>query len=205
MSTVPHWTGSTRLQLKGVRFFGLEIELWRIGDSAMAPKFNVVSHPNSWTKTIDQIVHRELTPSKQLYFSYWTVLRDLLKESNVVINPVEPSPQHWMGFAIGASEFRLDAAASVRDKWICVSLTLKGPNAKPHFYLLKKDKVDIEEEIGDELEWEEKQGQKQSYISLSLSETDPEDRQDWNMQHQWLCDKLEIFHRVFSPRVKALD
>ena len=29
-----------------ITFFGLEIELWRIGDSLMAPKFNVVSKPN---------------------------------------------------------------------------------------------------------------------------------------------------------------
>ena len=35
---------------EGFSFFGLEIELWRIGDSPMAPKFNVVSHPNDWTE-----------------------------------------------------------------------------------------------------------------------------------------------------------
>ena len=32
------------------RFFGLEIELWRIGDSVPAPKFNVVARPNDWTR-----------------------------------------------------------------------------------------------------------------------------------------------------------
>lgn len=36
----------------GFNFFGLEVELWRIGDSALAPKFNVVSQPNDWTKTV---------------------------------------------------------------------------------------------------------------------------------------------------------
>src|ERR1017187_4187913 len=33
-------------------FFGLEIEVWRIGDSPMAPKFNIVSKPNDWAKTV---------------------------------------------------------------------------------------------------------------------------------------------------------
>ena len=28
-----------------INLFGLEIELWQIGDSAIAPKFNVVCHP----------------------------------------------------------------------------------------------------------------------------------------------------------------
>ena len=34
------------------RFFGLEIELWRIGDSVAAPKFNVVAKPNEWTRFV---------------------------------------------------------------------------------------------------------------------------------------------------------
>ena len=187
-------------------FFGLEIELWRIGTSRMAPKFNVVSHPNDWTQTVSRISpNKELTSTNQLYLEYWTGLREILEKRNGVIRPVKPLPQNWLGFGVGRSRFLLEATINNREKWICVDLTLRGSSAKPHFHLLEKEKADIEEEIGAELEWEKKPGQKQSYISLSLYETDPEDRQDWNMQHQWLCDKLEIFHRVFSLRVKALD
>ncbi len=34
-----------------IDFFGLEIELWRIGSSPIAPKFNVVSKPNAHPAT----------------------------------------------------------------------------------------------------------------------------------------------------------
>ena len=186
-------------------FFGLEIELWRIGDSPMAPKFNVVSHPNEWTKTVSRISRAELTPIQELYLEYWTGLRDLLEQRNGVIRPREPRPGNWLGFGIGHSKFRLAASASVRSKWISVSLILRGPDAKPHFHLLAGDKVDIEEEIGAELEWDEKDNLKRSEINLSRYEIDLEDRSDWNGQHQWLCDKLETFHKVFSPRVQRLD
>ena len=186
-------------------FFGLEIELWRIGDSAMAPKFNVVSHPNDWTKTVSRISRAELTRTDRLYLEYWTVLRGLLDEHKGVIKPVEPLPRYWMSFAVGQSNFWLSASASVKGKWICVSLTLAGKDAKHHFYLLEQDKVDIEGKIGAKLEWEERSGRKQSYVSLSQEDTDLEDRQDWDTQHQWLCKQLEAFHRVFSPRIKALD
>ena len=186
-------------------FFGLEIELWRIGVSPMAPKFNVVSHPNDWTKTVSRISRNELTSVQQLYLEYWTTLRELLEERNGVIKPVKPLPRYWMSFAVGRSNFWLSASASVKGQWVCVSLTLAGKDGRDHFYLLERDKANIEEEIGAELEWEEKYGQKQSYISLSLDETDLENRQDWNRQHQWLCEQLEIFHSVFSPWVKELD
>lgn len=33
-------------------FFALEIELWRIGESPPAPKFNVVSRPNKWQRGV---------------------------------------------------------------------------------------------------------------------------------------------------------
>ena len=145
---------------EAVSFFGLEIELWRIGDSPMAPKFNMVSHPNDWTKTVSRISPiEELTSTNQLYLEYWTGLRDLLEQRNGVIKPVKPLPRNWTGFGIGRSKFRLDASASMRGEWICVSLTLRAPNAKPHFNLLKQDRIGIETAIGAELEWEEKPGQ----------------------------------------------
>ena len=191
---------------EGVSFFGLEIELWRIGDSPMAPKFNVVSHPNNWQKTVSRISPaKELTPTQELYLEYWTALRDFLEERRSLIKPAEPPAKYWMPFAIGRSKFRLSASVSVKG-WICVSLTLAGEDAKDHFYFLEQDKANIEKEVGAELEWGGKYKQKWSYISLSSQdEIDIEDRSDWDSQHQWLCDQLEIFHKVFSQRVKELD
>ena len=186
-------------------FFGLEIELWRIGDSPMAPKFNVVSHPNDWTKTVSRISRNELTSVQQLHLEYWTTLREILEERNGVIMPVNPLPRYWMPFAVGRSNFSLSASTSVKGQWVCVSLTLTGKDGKDHFYLLERDKAGIEEEVGAELKWGGKYVQKQSYISFYQRGVDLEDRQDWNKQHRWLCEQLETFYRVFSPRVEALD
>ena len=37
---------------ENIGFFLIEIELWRIGDSLPAPRFNVVERPNEWAKTV---------------------------------------------------------------------------------------------------------------------------------------------------------
>lgn len=150
-------------------FFGLEIELWRIGDSPMAPKFNVVSHPSNWTKTVSRISRNELTSStNQLYLEYWKAFRDLLKERNGVINPVKLSALNYQYFKVGRTHFSLLATINKNDKWIRVNLTLTGLDAKEHFYHLQRDKADIEKAIGAELDWEEKCGKKRSYIGLSV-------------------------------------
>lgn len=39
-------------------FFGLEMELWQIGSSPVAPKFNIVSSPNDWTRTVQNSASR---------------------------------------------------------------------------------------------------------------------------------------------------
>ncbi len=43
-----------------IRFFGAELELWRIADSPYAPKFNLVSKPNDWQK---QLTNRRQRPA----------------------------------------------------------------------------------------------------------------------------------------------
>jgi hypothetical protein len=37
--------------------FGVQVELWRIGDSALAPRFHVVAKPNDWEKRVKAQVH----------------------------------------------------------------------------------------------------------------------------------------------------
>lgn len=41
-----------RISSEEFLFFGVQIELWRIGDSPMAPRFNLVVKPNEWAKQV---------------------------------------------------------------------------------------------------------------------------------------------------------
>ena len=107
-----------------------------------------------------------------------------------------------MGFAVGRSGFGIHTKASKMEKYVCIGLTVKGTRGRSHFERLRQNKIEIESEIGAELEWQENPSE--NFIRLYRRDTNPEDRQDWNRQHQWLYEKLEIFYSVFVPRVKAL-
>ena len=58
-------------------FFGLEIELWCIGDSPPAPKFNVVSKPNDWTREVKTRSASVTAPSdtKKTQYQFWTAFK----------------------------------------------------------------------------------------------------------------------------------
>lgn len=185
-------------------FFGLEIELWRIGASAIAPKFNIVSKPNDWSRTIRRLPPG-LTETKQLQLEYWTQFRDFLAGRNSPVRPTKPFPQHWMNFAIGRSGCLLFATVNTRELRIGCGLAITDrANAKAYYRLLEVEKSRIEEEAGTPLEWRELPEKVQSYVELFRQGVNPADREQWSDQHAWLAEKLEMFHRVFGSRVKML-
>jgi hypothetical protein len=191
-----------------VSFFGLEIELWRIGESPIAPKFNVVSKPNDWTKggagggTGGAVV---VTETKQLQQEYWRALRELLAERKSPLKPQKAHPQHWLTVSIGRSNFNLAALVNTTEGRIGVEMYMGGPNAKKHFKALEAQRAEIEAAIGSPLDWRELPAKEASRILLLRPNASIKDKTAWPSQHAWLADTLEKFSSVFKPRVLALS
>lgn len=188
-----------------VNFFGLEVELWQIGNSEIAPRFNIVSQPNEWTKIVGRRGGDDLTELQQEQIAYWKGFANYLEESGSDIKTRSPRASHAMRLAIGRSGFRLEAFRNSRDKRIGVILVISGEDAKAHFKLLEEEKADIEARIGDPLEWMEKPGRIRSQIALRWHGEDPTDRERWPEQYEWLKENLELFYQVFAPQIKELD
>lgn len=192
---------------ESINFFGLEIELWRIGTSPVAPKFNIVSNPNDWTKTITasrRQLEEEITPTKELQMTYWQALVDYMEEHNSSISVRKPRPQHWMNFAVGRSGFRLTAYANTRERRIGLQLVIHRGEIKIFYRQLLAERAVIEQTIGQPLEWRELPDRKQSDVTLDNTQFDPTNRTQWPQQHAWFMEKLELFYKVFSPRIKVL-
>lgn len=193
-----------------INFFGLEVELWRIGDSPIAPKFNVVSQPNEWTRTVQSAAGRgELSQKRQTQLQFWIAFKEFMEKSSK-IRCQKPYPQHWMNHSIGRSGFHLasiastwDSASNSANPEMRVELVLDGKNSKEHFAALEKERKEIESQIGFPLIWHnpEEKNMCRIYVRTNGNFLDPA---RWPELHQWLKDKLETFNNVFGPRVKAL-
>lgn len=193
-----------------VRFFGLEVELWRIGNSPAAPKFNIVAKPNNWSRAVAKAAHAiDETDLSELRISqreYWAALNKLLDEmGGPVAGNRKPQPQGWKVFPIGRKHFHLTAVASRPNRQIRVELHISGDSAKLLFERLKQDQRSIERQLGYALEWEELSEQKDSRISIYMNDIDPADPSGWPDQHRWLAERLNDLHRVFAPRLRAVD
>jgi hypothetical protein len=190
-------------------FFGLEIELWRIGDSPVAPKFNVVCKPNDWSNAVrgraDDIDRGGGSVTAQTYLEYWTAFRAYLQESGSFIRSQKPWPQFWADHAIGRSWFNATALASISEKNVAAAIIMRGRSAKQYYRALLAHKEALEREVGEPLSWEERPEGVESRVSIYLRNADPADRADWPRQHAWLREKLEKLHRAFAPRIKNLN
>ncbi|MGI9488971.1 MAG: DUF4268 domain-containing protein [Geminicoccaceae bacterium] len=192
------------------RFFGLELELWRIGDSPAAPKFNIVSKPNDWSRSVAQAVRAidetELSETRATQQAYWSTFQHVLNETaGPVLGNRKPWPRSWIAYPIGRSVFNLNAAMTRSKNRIRAELYIRGDDAKAFFHLLQEQKEAIESEYGYPLEWEELPARQDSRIAVYMNSADPEDEKDWSRQHDWLATKLNDLHRVFADRVRALD
>jgi hypothetical protein len=192
------------------RFFGLEVELWRIGDSPAAPKFNIVSKPNDWSQSVAQaaqaIDDTELSETRVTQRAYWGALNAVLSAAGgPVAGNRKAQPQGWMPFPIGRSGFWL-AAVMIRPKnQVRSELYISGDQAKGYLASLKAQREQIERQLGYPLEWEELPSRRDCRIAFYLNEIDPENEADWPRQHEWLAKHLNDLHRVLAPRVKALE
>lgn len=192
------------------RFFGLEVELWRIGDSPAAPKFNIISQPNDWSRSVAQaaraIDETELSEIRVMQRAYWTALHEVLdKTAGPVSGHKIPQPQSWMAYPIGRSGFHLGAVMIRPKRQIRSELYISGDTAKAFFHLLQDQKEAIEQELGYPLEWEELPARRDCRVSAYLNDVDPENEQDWPRQHEWLAARLNEMHKGFANRVRMLD
>lgn len=198
-----------RITDENFRFFGLEVELWRIGDSAAAPKFNVVSKPNDWSKAIAKaasaIDDRELSELRLMQREYWDEFhRELERQGGVVSGNRTPQPQNWMNYPIGRTGFALGTIVQFWEKFVRAELYITGPMAKDHFAELQKHQAEVEAELGYPLNWDPLPTGQDTRISVSLEQTDAQDRTEWPRQHQWLARKLNELHGVFATRIRTL-
>lgn len=188
-----------RITNEHFNFFALEIEVWRVGNSLPAPKFNIISQPNEWVKPVPA-----LTGMGILQQEYWGALRDLLQQRNSIIKPRSPQPQNWTDFAIGHSYVAISAVCNSQDNSIRVGLTLAAPYGRNIIQQLISSKEQIEEEFGAALTWDYKPDRQQAYIMISKADCDIRDRNSWSEHHTWMVNMLEKFNRVFRERVRRL-
>lgn len=188
-------------------FFGIEIELLKIGESDIAPNFKLVSKPNDWSKDGSSYKPYNLQSSnsdRQIACKdYWQHTASMIKENKSFLKAQKPRAQHWYNVAVGKQGFKI--AGTVKTKANTIGAEIYISDNKQAFKDLESQKREIEAELGLELSWEYLEGKKASRIAIYREDANLYDESRWNEYAEWHVSIFERLHKVFSPRIKNLS
>ena len=181
-----------------VNLFLVKIELFKIGESAIAPHFEIVCQPNDWTKTIRTQTDSEITGMRLTDLRFWQGFNDYCLEYKTTFSLRKAQPHHWYSFAIGSSDCHISLTV-IKSGEIACSLWIN--DNKDFYNKLVSNKDDIEREIGYSLIWDYKEGSKASSVDVKCDFKVDLTSNDFSDGYKWLLTKAEDFKRVFKKYI----
>lgn len=198
-----------RLSDDWFRAFGVEIELWRIQDSPLAPRFSLVRHPPHWPPPSSDAAEMNADARRARCLDFWSRFAQYLAENEFPYGEVpKPRAQNWMPFALGRTGCHLSTVFSVPDVGnghcegeLRVELVLRYQDAVARFEILRGKRNELGSAVGEYLRWYRRDDMNMCRVYVRRGIDHADDRALWPEFFDWLHRRLLRFHEVFSPAV----
>ncbi|MDP6453684.1 MAG: DUF4268 domain-containing protein [SAR202 cluster bacterium] len=187
------------------RFFGVEVEVFKIAESAPAPHFKVIVSPNDWSKRIKASTNGDLSPRESKYKNYFQQLIDEMREVHHFTNAKIGQPANYYYFSGGHSDIKY-AASFVQGNKARVELNIDGEKEKNKqlFDRLKMIQSELETELEEEIAWERLEEARSSRVSVYRPGTIEDADKELDETRAWMVANLLNFKKVFAPRLPDL-
>jgi hypothetical protein len=179
---------------ENIGFFLIKIELWQIEGSNPAPKFEIIVSPNEWAKAIKIIPPNGITDTKLQQLEFWNKLKNYIRGNDTIIRLQTPRPQHWYTVSMGSSDGHVTLTVNSRENLIGCEVYIS--RNKELFNFLKKQKEEIEKEIGETAEWVD--AAVASRIRIKKAVSDAFNQAEADKYFAWLYEKAILFQKIFG-------
>lgn len=178
-------------------FFLIEIELWRIGNSEPAVKFNIVERPNDWAKSMKK--SSSLTQGGAQKLDFWQQFIEYNQANNGVYAKSRPTSDAWIGKSIKGIPATNVNLVLTKDNCRIEAYINSGNQEKNKsiFDTLTTQKDAIEQEYGSSLTWQRLDDKVtcRIYEDRPLSYIKEDDRQ---AIFQFFCDATNRMLKAFG-------
>lgn len=174
-----------------IGFYLLEIELWQIGGSKLAPKFNVVVRPNEWAKAIKPSA--DVSDTQILQIEFWQAFIDYASKTNFTRTFRLPSAhaQNWYNIGLGTSRCYICLEAKKLKQEATVGIYISDD--KPLYHTFEADKTVIESNMKCQLQWTEAKKAARFYAIKSI---DMNDTSTWQEIFRWFIDNCILLKKT---------
>ncbi|MCD6549129.1 DUF4268 domain-containing protein [Candidatus Micrarchaeota archaeon] len=176
-----------------VNFFLVKVEVWKIGNSEVAPKFTVVASPNNWSKLIKKSKVRQLGETSLKSYEFLKNLVKFLSKKAYFGKINDPSPRtpSYHYFSIGVSDAWARIVVNNNKKCLKLGIYIRGRKKFENVYH-ERDK--IHQVLGKDVEWEEYE--KGGAVNYLLKGFDIKKEDMWPSYFEWVEKKLENIYRA---------
>lgn len=188
-------------------FIGIVVELIKVDDSQLAVDFRTVVLPPDWGAQSADIEGNEVSNRQKRYSVFFQKLLDTLRDNHRFTNARAAQPQNWYAFSTGIRGFKY-AVSFANNGRIRAEIYIDTGNHDTTtlaFNMLTSEKVALEIDFGDELEWESLPEKRACRIALYRSGeiTDAPDQLD--EYNGWCVAKMLKFKEVFDAPLRSLN
>jgi hypothetical protein len=183
-----------------ISFFLVKVELWKIGDSLPAPKFNIICKPNSWARKVKS-EKGTVSELKLLQQRFWNEFKEWVQQhrpSSTLRLGRTPRPQHWYEISIGTIKAYISLTTNSKERRIGCELYI--PRDAALYQSLEANRPAINQALGDQPEWMDLPDSTAFRIA-KFQACDPSTEAQWPIHFAWLYDQAELFQRTFRSRL----
>ena len=195
---------------ENTQFFGVAVELWRIGDSLPGPYFNLVSTPNEWRKEAAAKVRGDAPVASvrgERYREFFQPLIDTLREKHKFTNVRKAQPQNWYSFSAGYGQRITYGANFTGQKQARIEVYIDDGDNERNITLLERleeHREQIESALGETLDWQRLENRRACRIALDRPGSIEDDADALKEVQDWMVDRLLKFKQVFEPELSEL-
>ena len=183
-------------------FFGVVVEVIKIGDSRPALQFKVIVSPNEWQKSKKKQSNTASSEKSERYREYFQDLLDTLREAYRFTSAKKGQPQNWYTFSSGNKQFvyghSFAQGSRVRTE-IYIDAGDFDKN-KAFFDKLLAEKESIETELGQKVEWERLDNKRACRIAIYRSGSIEDSSEELQKIQEWGIQTLLDLKKVFGNK-----
>jgi hypothetical protein len=182
-----------------IRCFLVKIEVWQIGSSMPAARFDIVNMKNDWVTSVKKsAASTELSALKLRQQDFWQKFCAYVRQKDPHLNLQTPRPQHWFTLSIGNSLSHIAMTVnSQKNKFSSYLYITKDKDL--HNYLIQREQ-EINTALGSPMLWWE--GNVASGGGLDLTVSDIFDESKSEEYFEWLYSTSMRLRNVLVPYIQ---
>ena len=187
-----------------VAFFLIEIHAYKIGDSDPAPMFKIIEQPNDFARSVKAAVTKgELSEAQIKRQEFWTQFNEVLDSRGKPFNKRKATTDHWYSVGIGSSRCYISIDLVNKQHKMRVGFWI--PNDKSLFDSLLENKNEIEQSVGQTLDWDRLEGKKASVICAEIPGLNFNKQDNYPELMNKIIDMVIAMRNAIQPYLNAAD